>query len=64
MKTLNAKYGIFVHSESEDPSLWKEVTNETGGQKIFWTSVAPDSSGPSNSNFEKTIALIKYLLCN
>ena len=46
MKTLNARYGIFVHCESEDPNLWKEITSETGSQKVIWTSVIPEPPDP------------------
>ena len=60
MKTLNARYGIFIHSESEDPNLWKEVTSELGSQRIIWTSIVPDSPGRSSiQNFERTIALVR-----
>lgn len=60
MKILNARYGIFVHSESENPNLWKEVASELGSQRIIWTSIVPDSPGLSSiENFERTIKMIK-----
>jgi hypothetical protein len=44
MRILGARYGIFIHSESENPSLWKEIRNEADHQNIIWTSVIPGSS--------------------
>ena len=63
MKTLNARYGIFIHSQSEDPSLWKGITTENNNQRIIWTSVTPAFRGLSSiQNFERTISLVKEQL--
>ena len=63
MKTLNANYGIFIHSQSEDPNLWKEITTENNNQRIIWTSVTPAFSGLSSiQNFERTVSLVKEQL--
>jgi hypothetical protein len=63
MKTLNARYGIFIHSQSEDPNLWKEVSSENESQRIIWTSITPGFPSPSNiQNFERTISLVKEQL--
>lgn len=57
MTTLNGTYGIFIHSKSDDPSIWKEITSE-GDQKIIWTSLIPENS-KTNANLEKIIQRIK-----
>jgi hypothetical protein len=56
----NGQYGIFVHSESEDPSLWKTIINEKDNQEINWTCLIPCSSETTNTtNLERIIRLIK-----
>jgi hypothetical protein len=51
--------GIFVHSESEDPDLKKEVINEKDGQKIIWTSLVPGDKLTSSQNLKSIIELIR-----
>jgi len=41
MTTLNGRYGVFVHSESDDPAFCKQIINEEEDQKIIWTSLSP-----------------------
>jgi hypothetical protein len=58
MKTINARYGIFFHSESEDPNLWREIYNKTTHQKIMWTSAIPGSLNDATANnMSKAVAL-------
>jgi hypothetical protein len=59
MRALGAKCGLFIHSESENPNLWKEIINETDNQNIIWTSITPDPGVVSSvENFERTVRLI------
>ena len=58
MTTLNGRYGVFIHSKSDDPSVWKEVIRE-GDQKIIWTSLIPENPKINSQNLEKIIQLIE-----
>jgi hypothetical protein len=56
----NGQYGIFVHSDSEDPSLWKTIINEKHNQEINWTCLVPGSSETTNTtNIERIIKMIQ-----
>jgi hypothetical protein len=60
MATLNGKYGIFVHSESDDPAFCKEIINEKDDQKIIWTSLLPGNLDTVNAqNLENIIQIIQ-----
>lgn len=58
MTTLNGRFGVFIHSKSDDPSVWKEIIRD-GDQKIIWTSLIPENSKISSQNLEKIIQLIE-----
>lgn len=63
MKTLNAQYGIFIHSASEDPNLWREVYSNTSGQKIIWTTANPiPLDNKFNDNLSKILILQHELI--
>jgi hypothetical protein len=56
IRSANAKYGIFIHSRSDDPEVWEETQREGYNQTIVWTCLIPDK--PSNNELEKIIQLI------
>lgn len=61
MDTLNAKYGIFVHSASQDPSIWKTIPDKRNNQ-IIWTSLVPSKINKTNRvNLEKILELISKI---
>lgn len=63
MKTLNSRYGVFIHSESEDSSLWREVYSNTSGQKIIWTTISPILfDNKFKDNLSKVLTLQNELL--
>ena len=62
MDTLNAKYRIFVHSASQDPSIWKTIPDKRDNQ-IIWTSLVQSKFNKTNNeNLEKIFELISNIL--
>ena len=54
LSTTNSNYGIFIHSNSQDPNFWEEIFTEKG-QSIIWTSLIP---GTKINSIENIIGLI------
>jgi hypothetical protein len=61
MDTLNAKFGIFVHSASEKPLIWKTIPDKSNNQ-IIWTSLIPnDIDKANNDNLKKILQMISEI---
>jgi len=61
MTTLVAKYGIFVHSASQVPNLWKVIPGKSNNE-IIWTSLTPGDVDKTNKeNLEKILELISKI---
>ena len=60
LTTLNGTCGIFIHSRSDDPAVWKKTIREEEERKIIWTALIPGDPDRENSqNLEKIIQLIQ-----
>ena len=61
IRSTNAKYGLFIHSESENPELWEKLPKKINNQEIVWTCLIPGhSSDRSNeANLQKIIDLTR-----
>ena len=61
IRSTNAKYGVFIHSESENPELWEKLPKKINNQEIVWTCLIPGhSSDRSNeANLQKIIDLMR-----
>ena len=54
LSTTNSNYGIFIHSNSQDPKFWEDIFTDKG-QKIIWTSLIPGRIGNSLENIMSLI---------
>ncbi len=54
LSTTNSNYGIFIHSNSQDPKCWQEIFTEKG-QNIVWTSLIPGTKSISLENITSLI---------
>ena len=54
LSTTNSNYGIFIHSNSQDPKFWEDIFTYKG-QKIIWTSLIPGRIGNSLENIMSLI---------
>jgi hypothetical protein len=61
METTKAKYGIFVHSDSEDQDLFEYIHRKHTQEQIIWTSISP---GPIDYKNDKTINKIVEIVEN
>jgi hypothetical protein len=61
MDTLGAKFGIFVHSASQNPLAWKIIPDKSNNQ-IIWTSLIPGNVDNANKeNLAKIVDLISKI---
>lgn len=44
LKSADADFGFFIHSNSENPNLWYMITDESITKKIIWTTLIPGQS--------------------
>ena len=62
MSTLKARYGVFVHSASQEPNIWNAIPDKKNNQ-IIWTSLVPGNVDKTNDrNLEKILELISKIL--
>jgi hypothetical protein len=63
IRSTNARYGVFIHSRSENPELWEKLPKDMNNQEIIWTCLIPGySSEPGDDdNLKKIIDLIRSL---
>ena len=54
LSTTNSNYGIFIHSNSQDPKFWEDIFTDKG-LKIIWTSLIPGRIGNSLENIMSLI---------
>ena len=61
LKSADADFGFFIHSNSEDLNLWKVSNDESGTKIIIWTSLIP---GQLEKNLKRIIQLVYWLNFN
>jgi len=54
LRSADAQYGFFIHSNSENPNLWYKITDEKNTKQIVWTTLRP---GENDINLKKILSI-------